>query len=181
MHSYRHLATAVLAVLVTVGCAGPIRVNSYIERGGDLSRYRTFDLAPVEEAPTGDPRLDNNTFFTERIRAAAARGLVSRGYARVSSSGADLVVHFHASVVQDIDIDALDRQRGYCQEDGCRPFAYDAGTLVMDLVDSKTGKLVWRGWAESSFEGLVDNQLWLEERIDTAIGRIIATLPRRAS
>ena len=180
MNPYRRLATVAVALLVTVGCAVPIRVNSYVERGADLSRYRTFDFAAVEEVPTGDPRLDSNPFFNERIRAAAANGLTGRGYERVSSA-ADLVVHFHASVVQDINIDELDRQRGYCPEDGCRPFAYDAGTLVMDIVDSRTGKIVWRGWAESSFEGLVDNQSWLEERIDTAVGRIIAKMPRRAS
>lgn len=181
MNSYRRSAAAAVALFVTVGCAVPIRVNSYVERGADLSRYRTYDFAPVEEAPTGDPRLDSNPFFNERIRAAAANGLIGRGYVRVSSSAAELVVHFHASVVQDINIDELDRQRGYCPEDGCRPFAYDAGTLLIDIVDSRTGKIVWRGWAESSFEGLVDNQSWLEERIDTAVGRIIAKMPRRAS
>ena len=180
MGPYRHVATAAVALLAAIGCGVPLRVNAYAERGADLGRYRTYDFGPVEEAPTGDPRLDSNPFFNERIRVAAATGLAGRGFERVSSGAADFVVHFHASVVQDIDVDEVDRQRGYCPEAGCKPFAYDSGTLVLDVVDSRTGKIVWRGWAESSFEGLVDNQSWLEERIDIAVERIIAKMPRRA-
>lgn len=34
----------------------------------------------------------------------------------------------------------------------------DAGTLTLDLVDARTGRLVWRGWAERSIEGVLDNR-----------------------
>jgi hypothetical protein len=37
---------------------------------------------------------------------------------------------------------------------------------------------VWRGWAEDSFDGVVENQDWMEAEIDEAVARILETLPR---
>jgi hypothetical protein len=63
--------------------------------------------------------------------------------------------------------------------DDCRPFVFDAGTIVIDLIDARTHRLVWRGWEEGSIDGLVDNQAWMEQRIDQSVARIIEQLPRR--
>ena len=56
---------------------------------------------------------------------------------------------------------------------------YDAGTLVLDFVDTRTSKVVWRGWVQSSVAGVIDNQKWMEEKIDEAVTRILERLPRR--
>jgi len=165
--------------LTSLACAAPIRVEAYAERGAKLARYRTFAFAPVEAAATGDPRLDSNPFFIQRVQAAVDRGLTDKGYRRDTSGAPDMIVHFHASVAQDIDVVAIDRTAGYCaQTDDCRPFVYDAGTLLMDLVDAQTKRLAWRGWAKTNLDGVVDNQTWLEQRVDTAVGRIVARMPR---
>ena len=37
---------------------------------------------------------------------------------------------------------------------------------------------VWRGWAEGSIEGAIDDQQWMENRIDRAVTQILAKLPR---
>ena len=169
------------AALIAAACAVPIRVNGYAERGFDVSRYRTYDFAPVTPEPTGDPRLDSNPFFTERVQAAVARGLEGRGYVRDTSGAADLLVHFHASVAQDIDVVDADRRAGYCADTGCRPFVYDAGTLLMDLVDAKTKALAWRGWAESRLDGVVDDQTWLNRKVDDAIAKVTAQVPPAAA
>lgn len=175
------LVAAAALILGLTACATPIRVNAYAERGADLSRYRTYAFAPAEAVATGDPRLDSNPFFYERVRSAVEKGLAAKGYTRASSAP-DVVVHFHASVAQDIDIVDIDRLAGYCSDapDSCKPFAYDAGTLVMDLVDAKSQKLAWRGWAKSNFDGVVDRQDWLEQRVDTAVARIVAQVPAAA-
>ncbi len=170
-----------LATATAAACAAPIRVNSYAERTADVSRYGTYDFAPVAEVATGDPRLDSNPFFNERVRSAVDKALRAKGYTRDASGAPDVTVHFHASVTQEIlDVSAADRRAGYCGEHDCRPFVYDAGTLLMDLVDTGTGKLAWRGWAETAFDGAVDDQAWMDKRIDAAVARIVAQLPRSA-
>ena len=51
-------------------------------------------------------------------------------------------MYFYAGIAQDIRIDEVYRLRGYCPEGECRPFTYEAGTLMMDLVDASA--LLWR-------------------------------------
>jgi hypothetical protein len=48
---------------------------------------------------------------------------------------------------------------------------------VLDFVDPATNKLVWRGWAEGSIDGVIDRQERMEEIIDLAVGRILERFP----
>ena len=32
----------------------------------------------------------------------------------------------------------------------------DEGTLVIDMVDARTNRLIWRGWAIDSLSGILD-------------------------
>lgn len=174
------LSGLLLVAATSAACAAPIRVNAYAERGMTVSRYASYDFAPAAAESTGDPRLDSNPFFLERVRAAVDRGLAAKGYTR-RTDAPDVLVHFHANVSQNIDIVDVDRKAGYCGDDNCRPFVYDAGTLVVDLVDARTRALAWRGWAESSLDGIIDNQAWMDEKVDAAVARITARLPAAAA
>lgn len=184
MSSQFRMAAAValsVAAFAFAACAPAIRVHSFAERGADLSRYRTYDFASTEARPTGDPRLDANPIFAGRVQAALESQLAARGYQRATGAATpDLQVHFHASVTQQIDVNDLDRLSGYCPAGECKPFVYDSGTLLVDLVDGRTNRLIWRGWAESSLDGVIDNQEWMEQRIDEAVTKIVARLPRRS-
>jgi hypothetical protein len=168
------LAAVILPVLTLPGCAS-IRVNSYVERGIDFSTYRTYDWAPADSWATGDPRLDNNAFFHERIRRDIEQQLAARGFEKTASQP-QLLLHYHASINQELDLDGADLPDGECRD--CRPFVYDAGTLLLDAVDARTSRIVWRGWAEGSLDG-IDDQQWMEKRIDEAVARLLEKLPRR--
>jgi hypothetical protein len=54
---------------------------------------------------------------------------------------------------------------------------YDAGTLVIDFIDTRTRTLAWRGWAESPFDGVIDNQQWMNATIDKTVAKILTRLP----
>jgi hypothetical protein len=73
----------------------------------------------------------------------------------------------------------VDREHGYCS-DNCEPTAdtYDEGTLVLDMVDTRTSKVVWRSFARSVVNGLIDNQTLMEQKIDEAVRRMVEELPR---
>ena len=165
------------AMLAVAGCA-TMRVGSFVERGTNVTGYRTYAWASAAQLSTGDPRLDNNEFFQARLRSAVEKGLSARGLEKAESGQPDFVLHYHASVTQKVDAGAVDVTSGYCED--CSPSVFDAGTLTLDVVDGRTNKLAWRGWAESTFEGVVDDQQWLERRIDEAVGRILRTFPVRA-
>ena len=169
-------AASALSALALTSCAS-MNVNSFVERGMDLRQYHTYAWGPADAFTTGDPRLDNNPFFQERMRTAVDQALAARGFEKTASGAPDLVIHYHASVTQRIDVNAADQKYGYC--DDCNPYVFDAGTVTIDFIDTRTNRLVWRGWAEDSIDGVVDNQDWMEQKIDEAVTRILDELPPR--
>jgi hypothetical protein len=172
------LAIATLAILTFTSCA-TIRIDSYVERGADVGRYSSYAWAPSDAFSTGDPRLDNNRFFSERVEAAVDRRLPDRGLEKIGAGAADLVIHVHARLDQRLDTNAIDREYHHCDVAICRPMVYDAGTLMLDFIDARTNRLAWRGWAEGSLDGVIDDQRQMEETIDRAVEKILARMPRR--
>lgn len=177
--TFRSLSTGLVitAGLLALGACAPMTVNAYLQRGAVLERYHTYAWGPADAFSTGDPRLDNNAFFVARLREQVDRHLGARRFERADTSP-DLLVHVHVNVTQQVDVRTLDRDVTYCEHADCRPFVFDAGTLFIDLVDPRTNTLVWRGWAEASFDGVIDRQEWMEKRVDDAVRRIMQRLPR---
>lgn len=167
------ILAATLSGALAGGCA-PLTVNSFVERGVNLAEYRTYAWGPSDRLETGDPRLDNNPFFDAAVRGAVERRLAARGLERASAAP-DVLLHYHASVGQQVLI-LGERRDGYCVD--CKPEVYEAGTLVIDVVDARTNTLLWRGWAEGTIDRVIDDQKWMEETIARAVERILARYPR---
>jgi hypothetical protein len=170
-------AAALLTAITTVAACAPLRVNSYEWPGANIAGYRTFSWGPQERFATGDPRLDNNEIFRARIQRAVERGLVSRQFEPAPADAADVIVHVHAHVDQRIESRTIDRELGPCAPGACGPYVYEAGTVLVDLVDRRTNRVAWRGWAEGSLDAAIDDQARLEQAIDEAIARILTRLP----
>jgi hypothetical protein len=157
-----------------------MNVSSHVQAGLDFAQYRTYDWGPADALPTGDPRLDKNPFFQDHILGAVEKQMAVKGYER-SESGTtpDLRIHYHASINQRIDVYGVDRDHGYCYDDDCkaRVTDYEAGTLVLDLVDTRTNRVIWRGWAQDTVEDVLNNQDRMAKKIDEAVRRMLARLP----
>jgi hypothetical protein len=170
-------------VVPTAGCLTLIPVSSHVERGVDFARYRTYDWGPADALPVSDPRLRDNPFFVDDVYGAIDTELNNRGLVRATSERADLLVHYHAAVSERLEIQefARDRsgQRRDCLGDECRRSVvrYEAGTLVIDIVDSSTRQLVWRGWAEHRLEDMLDEPTLVTRRIRDAVHRVFETMP----
>lgn len=179
MAGLSRLAVAVLTAGVLAGCA-TASVSSHVESGVDFSRYRSFDWGPADGLPTGDPRLDKDPFFKDQLQGAVEKTLGARGI-QLAAGGAtpDLRIHYHANVSERIDVVGADRRMGYCQNADCqgRVEAYEAGTIVIDVVDTRTNRVVWRGWAREPLEPLLDNRDTLAARIQSAVARMLAQMP----
>jgi hypothetical protein len=173
------LTAAAAAALVLSGCA-TMTASSHVERGLNFTQYRTYDWGPADALPTGDPRLDKDPFFQDHVEGALEKGMAARGYERATSTTPDLLIHYHASISQRIDAARVDRDRGYCYDDGCqaRVIEYEAGTLVLDVVDTKTNRVVWRGWAQDTVEGVLGNEDRTAKKIDESVRRMLERLPR---
>jgi hypothetical protein len=169
------VACVAAAAIATAGCA-TMRVGTYVERTTDFSRYHTYAWAPADALPTGDPRLDNNAIFRDYLQGAVERHL--RGHRLLlvpASARPDLLIHFHGSVRQMVDVSGADRARGVLAEE-IRVVDYDQATVVLDMVDARTDRLVWRGWAIDSLAGILDSQDRMERTIEEAVTRMLAGL-----
>jgi hypothetical protein len=166
-----------IIALAFAGCA-TLRVNSYLEPDSEFSRYRSYAWAERGPFDTGDPRLDNNRFFSQRVEEAVDMHLAARGFAKASAGTADVLLHVHARVDQRLNTADVERIDGRCINNACQPEVYDTGSLMVDFMDRRTNRLAWRGWAERSFDGVVDDQKWMEATIDKTVARILAKLPR---
>jgi hypothetical protein len=169
------------AVLPAMGCA-TIGVSSHVDRGFDFARVRTFDWGPADAFPVGDPRLDKNPTFLDHLHGAVERQLTARGYERVVTGRPQLLVHFHASIDRRLDVNAADARYGYCLDDACRAGVaeYEAGTLIVDVVDARTNRLIWRGWAQDSLEDVLDDRDRLVRLVEEGVARMFAGLPAGA-
>jgi hypothetical protein len=176
------LVTAAFAAFalaaLTSGCA-TMNVSSHIERGVDFGQFRTWDFGPADTLPTGDPRLDNNPFFKDYLEGAVGKALEARHYARTTAGTPDLLVHYHANISKTFDVNGVDNRYGYCY-DNCEPrvIEYEQGTIVLDVVDTHTNRVVWRGWAQDSIDGVIDNQESLRKEVTKAVARMMELFPR---
>jgi hypothetical protein len=154
-----------------------MNVSSHVERSVNFAQYRTFDWGPADALPTGDPRLDRNPFFKDHLEGAVEKQLAVRGLEQ--STSPDLLIHYHANISHRFDVNGIDSQRGYCY-DNCQPrlIEYEEGTIVLDLVDAHTNKVVWRGWAQDSVGGVIDNQDRMERQINQAVTKMMERFPR---
>jgi hypothetical protein len=171
--------TLALLALSFSACATTMTVSSHVAPTADFARYRTYDWGPADPLPASDPRLAKNPSFQDYLQGAIARQLALRGLEQPTSGTPDLLIHYHTSVTSRFNVNGVDRDRGYCSGDNClgQVVEYEAGTLVLDVVDAHTNQLIWRGWAQDTFEGAIGNQDRMERKIDEAIPRMIARLP----
>lgn len=173
------VAGLTVTALILTGCA-TMRVSSHTDPGLVWSKYRTFDWGPADTLPPGDPRLDKDPYFQDRVEGAIEKAMASRGFERsTSSERPDLLIHYHATITERIDVDQIDRGYGSCAAEDClRVARYEAGTLVVDIVDAESNVLIWRGWAQDSVEGVLGNRERMRRRIDEGVGQMFATLPQ---
>jgi hypothetical protein len=170
-------AAVMLLALATTGCVS-MTVATHLDRHANFTQYRTWDWGPADELPTGDPRLDHNPFFIDHLEGALEKAMAARGFVRADEgSWPDLLVHYHASVNQRVLVNEPDTG---CVPGDCRVnvIEYEQGTLMVDMIDTRTDAVVWRGWAQDSLQGVIDRQGRLEAYVDEAVAKMLAEFPR---
>jgi hypothetical protein len=178
MNPLLRFAAVIVPALVLSGC-GTMKVTSYTEPGVDWSLYHTYSWGAVDDKPTGDPRLDNNPFFHERIQAEVERWLTRRGFTK-TYSGADVTVRYRASITDEVEENSVDRpieNRPVYRGEGPEPYVFQSGTLLFELTDTRDNRVLWRGWAMGTVDGVVNNQAWMEDKIGEIVARVFEQLP----
>jgi hypothetical protein len=167
----------VLALLF-FGCASSVEVTSDYDQEFDFSKLKTFGFLPIPES-AGLHQLD-----ADRVSDAVKADLTPKGYAL--SKEADFAVVMHFGKQRRTDIQSWGY--GWGEGSGWRQwgargvdvYQYEEGTLVLDVVDMKEKKLIWRG----SGTGILSDDPGMRERTDTinkVVKSILAKFPPRAT
>jgi hypothetical protein len=129
----------------SIGCS-TLQLSTDYAPGTDFARYRSFTI--------NKPAQTRNPIAVERLGNALGTALSARGLAQVPEGG-DLTVFAHFVLGKETQINTTGY--GYGGWGGWRwgggmqsttVEQIPTGTLVVDLVDSSTKTVVWRGIAK---------------------------------
>jgi hypothetical protein len=173
-----------LPLLALLAACSQIPVSTDYDPAWQLKPAATFAWVPPSKQRVTDPLIDNE-LFARRIQRAVDDQLRAKGLGQGSADSADLLVSYHISTQEKLDIDTFHSSFGYypcwggCWGPSWRGGwgndvtvrQYTAGTLIVDLVDASTKSLVWRGIAERRvprFRSPEDRDAYIRETV-TAI------------
>ncbi|UCX03968.1 DUF4136 domain-containing protein [Shewanella glacialimarina] len=172
-----------IAVLALSACS-TLKTNTDFDPAVSFDQYKTFTWVAAKEEDKGY-HLDG--LLDQRVRDAVDSQMVAKGLTKVAAD-ADLLVNYLTKVDKKINVDTFNNNFGYNPYYGpgwgwsgsmhtqTTVREYEVGTLIIDLIDNKTGKLVWRG----SVEDTIRDQNTPQERVEiinNAIGHVMSAYP----
>jgi hypothetical protein len=159
------------AALLLLGAAcASIDVGANFDPATTLPALTTFDFEPRDAAPTGDARLDGNPFFETRLLAAVEFEMSAKGLRR-STANPKLLVHYHASVDKRLDVVQTDIRRGYAT-DTVAYAEWEEGTILVDVVDAATKRVIWRGWGRSDLSGVLADPHTMDRYVQEVVHKM---------
>jgi len=155
-----HLLLLCLAGLLSLACA-PIHVSIRVEPGANVAQYATYVQAPP---PEDDP---DETHFTPeiavRMQAEIDRILQQKGYRPVAEAQAQMRVAYLVTGVSTTRlVNAGDPDADYYVNE-----TLIDGTLVIDVLDPKSGERFWHGTGET--EIVTSGTLFTASSMSTAL------------
>jgi hypothetical protein len=174
----RGIAILTLVLPLLAGCSS-VSVNYDYSKEADFSAFQTFHWLPQRAAsqPKG-AKGSVDPLVAQRIRDAVVAELTAKGLKQ--SSKPDLHAVYHIVLQDRVQLynwgGGWGGYRGYgwgwgAGGGGTDVVHYTEGTLVIDLVDTKTEQLVWRGSAKGTI-----NENPSPEELDKSVREVVAKI-----
>jgi hypothetical protein len=143
--------------------AGDVKVD--YDKQADFTRFKTWSWRKGTPAP--------NPLADKRLREAIETRLGARGLKRADQGG-DLEVVYHAAGDSRIGTEKLGYKEPDFKTEAKRVTYVRVGTVLVDMIDTSSGKVVWRGEAEG-----VANPDYkdISAKIDGAVEKLFADFP----
>jgi len=144
--------TCVFILVGLQACSG-ITVSQDYDQNFRFTGLKTFTWKSNVNNEYG---LKDNDLVDGRIRKAVEDGLSAKGYNHIDSENPDFYISYHMTVEQKISNSNVSggitvgsgsygRYGGIGIGTGSTVRAYDQGTLLIDVTEAATGRLIWRG------------------------------------
>ena len=169
-----------LPVTAMVSCKPSLTVSSDYDRTANFNNYKTYGMYYLVTSQ------NINQLNEERIWNSIRTEMAKKGYIE-DNKNPDLLVNAMTVIKDKKYISAT--ATGYGYGGIYRPYGYwgaprsatiraeeyKQGSLVIDVVDTKTNKLVWQGTGSAEFEKKPKNP---DEVINTTVNKILVSLPQ---
>ena len=161
-----------LAVLALAGCGSSVEVSTDFDRAANFTGYKTYTWREGTALP--------NPLNASRLVAAVDEQFKAKGLTKVETGG-DILVTYHASADKEVQVDTFNSGATYGCWGGCsqsttvRPIT--VGTLIVDIVDGKTNKMLWRGTASDAVSTKPEENA---SKIQEGVARMFQNFPPKA-
>lgn len=155
------LILAVISLSALSACSS-MKSSSDYDPAINFSEIKTF--AWVEQK-SQENSYHLNGLMDKRVRAAVDNQLAQKGLKLTNAETADVLVNYLTKVDKKINVDTFNTNYGYNPYGyGYNPYGYgygwgmsramntqttvreyEVGTLILDMVDRESGRLIWRG------------------------------------
>jgi hypothetical protein len=161
-------------IVLFAGTASAQQVKTDYDRGANFAQYKTYSW---EHVKTKDP-LD-----VDRIKSAVNAALATKGWTQVDSGGDVSVVAMEVTSTQqtlNTFYDGLGGGWGWRRFGGgfgeatTTTDTYKVGTVVVDLFDTKTKELIWRGSSSGTLSNNSDKNI---KNLDKGVDKMFKHFP----
>ena len=161
-------AVRALALAWVAGCATTSVTTDYDGRA-DFGRYRTYAIQPGR-VQLEDIEASPDSLVRDRIHGALKRELGAKGLEPARAQQADLIVTYAASSQTRPELVETVGGGPDWMYGGYNIFVQhvDHGTLVIDVIDARSGKLVWRSISTAENKDFRSNK-FISKAVDKAL------------
>jgi len=163
----------------TVSCA-TYGVKHDYDLQANFAEFKTFDWMQVPE------KADIDSLILQRVKNAVNAELKAKGLT-LSSNNPDFLIAEHLGKMNKVRVtdwgygySAYGRYGRSWGSGGISTHQYEEGFLILDFVDAKTKKLIWRGSANAEVQN-VNTPEKSEALINAAVKAILKKYPPSSS
>lgn len=182
----RLLFCCYLLLITFVGCA-PVDVQTRVSKTAVFTNFKTYswldtDSVAKSAVPITNPEVNNV------VREAVDKSLEKKGYQRLDSGDVDFLVAWFGGVQKKVKTETINHfydSSGYGTlaaampakvGEAARTTEYEEGTILIDVLDPKSHKAIWRGVGkERLVQGLTESEARLY--INRVVGQIVNNFP----
>lgn len=158
------------------------------DNAAQFSGLHTFAWVTPLPGPVRNPILDSQ-ILEERVRRAVVTDLTRRGYVETTpDKSPDFIVTYHTVGKQKLQstgptfgfgfVDAFPYGFGNVMFPvGNDVQSYEEGTLMLDIIDGHSKRLVWRGWTKD----WVNRDNYSAKAVNQAVQEILAKFPPKST
>jgi hypothetical protein len=149
------------------------------DRQTDFTEFKTFGWMQVPE------KAGISSLVVQRVKNAVKAELKAKGLMMMSSNP-DFLIAEHLGKKDKVQVTdwgysygaygRYGRYSGYRGSGGVSTYQYEEGILILDFVDAKSKKLIWRGTAKAKVQN-VNTPEKSEKIINAAVKKILEKYP----